>query len=122
MKIKKLTAFFLAATMLLLTLLSGCSKDREAAVNDQDTGETAATKAESREEGSSKPLEVTFWTLSTRQEAVDPIVKAFNTANNNIKVAVSYYDTDGMKDACKVAATAETLPDMWFHEGDSKRY
>ena len=63
----------------------------------------------------SAATEVSFWTLSTRQNAVEPIVEAFNEANPDIKVTASFYDTDGIKDACKVAASSDTLPSMWFN-------
>lgn len=63
--------------------------------------------------------EVSFWTLNTRQAAVEPIAEAFNEANSDIKVTVSFYDTDGIKDACKVAASSDTLPSMWFNWGGS---
>lgn len=67
----------------------------------------------------SAATEVTFWTLNTRQEAVEPIVEAFNKANDDVKVTASFYDTDGIKDACKVAASSDTLPSMWFNWGGS---
>ncbi len=63
--------------------------------------------------------EITFWPLTTRQAAIDPIVESFQEANPDIKVTVSYFDTDGIKDACKVAASSKTLPDMWFNWGGS---
>ena len=65
----------------------------------------------------SAATEVSFWTLNTRQNAVEPIVEAFNEANPDIKVTASFYDTDGIKDACKVAASSDTLPSMWFNWG-----
>ena len=49
-------------------------------------------------------VEVTFWTLNGRMDAIDPLTEEFNAAHDNIKVTVAYYDTDGIKDACKVAA------------------
>ncbi len=67
----------------------------------------------------SAATEVTFWTLNTRQEAVEPIVEAFNEANEDIKVTAAFYDTDGIKDACKVAASSDSLPHMWFNWGGS---
>lgn len=67
----------------------------------------------------SAATELTFWTLNTRQEAVEPIVEAFNEANEDIQVTASFYDTDGIKDACKVAASSDSLPDMWFNWGGS---
>lgn len=63
--------------------------------------------------------EITFWTLNTRQAAVEPIVEAFNAENEDINVTASFYDTDGLKDACKVAASSDTLPSMWFNWGGS---
>lgn len=67
----------------------------------------------------SAATEVTFWTLSTRQEAVEPVIEAFNAANPDIVVTGAFYDTDGIKDACKVAASSDTLPHMWFNWGGS---
>ncbi len=119
MKIKKITALLLAAAMFLSAFLSACGKDSSSGAEDKDTKDTAAAQTGSVKEDSGSPVEVSFWTLSTRQEAVEPIVEAFNAAGNNIKVTASYYDTDGIKDACKVAASSETLPDMWFNWGGS---
>lgn len=67
----------------------------------------------------SAATEISFWTLNTRQGAVEPIVEAFNAENEDIKVTASFYDTDGIKDACKVAASSDTLPSMWFNWGGS---
>ena len=64
-------------------------------------------------------VEVSFWTLSTRQGAVNPIVEEFNAANPDIKVTASFFDVDGLKDALKVAASSDTLPNMWFNWGGS---
>jgi raffinose/stachyose/melibiose transport system substrate-binding protein len=55
--------------------------------------------------------------LSTRQNAVEPIIKVFNTANPDIEVKAAFYSTDGIKDACKVAASSGALPNMWFNWG-----
>lgn len=67
----------------------------------------------------SAATELTFWTLNGRTEAVDAAVAKFNEANPDIVVTPSYYDTDGIKDACKVAASSDTLPSMWFNWGGS---
>ncbi len=60
---------------------------------------------------------VVFWTLSTRQNAVEPVIKAFNAANPDIEVKAAFYSTDGIKDSCKVAASSGALPNMWFNWG-----
>lgn len=117
MKMKKVMVFLLALVMLVSTLLTGCGSK---ATSDETAKETNTAATGDTAEGSGNGVqEVTFWTLSTRQEAVDPIVEAFNAANKDVKVTVSYYDTDGIKDACKVAATSGTLPNMWFNWGGS---
>jgi raffinose/stachyose/melibiose transport system substrate-binding protein len=82
-------------------------------------GSTALTAAGARETPSAGKTRITFWTLSGRQDAVEPIIKEFNAKNPDIEVVAAFYDTDGIKDACKVAASANTLPNMWFNWGGS---
>ena len=60
-------------------------------------------------------IDLTFWTLQGRSDAYDVLTEEFNAAHDDINVTVSYFDTDGIKDACKVAASSDTLPDMWFN-------
>lgn len=114
MKAKKLIALVLAFAMTFSLALTGCGGDSG------NSGEESTGSGGSADSGSAGgATEVTFWTLNTRQNAVDPIVEEFNSAHDDIKVTVSYYDTDGIKDACKVAASSKTLPNMWFNWGGS---
>lgn len=100
----------MASAMVISMALSGCGSDGGSETKESSTqGEGAKSGA----------TEVTFWTLNTRQNAVDPIVEEFNKQNEDVHVTVSYYDTDGIKDACKVAASSKTLPNMWFNWGGS---
>lgn len=65
-------------------------------------------------------MELSFWTLQGRADAYDVLTEEFNAAHEGeIHVTVSYFDTDGIKDACKVAASSDTLPSMWFNWGGS---
>lgn len=64
-----------------------------------------------------EPVDLSFWYLQTRQEGTDALTKIFNDANPNINVTVSYYDTDGIKDACKTASQSGSMPSMWFNWG-----
>lgn len=80
---------------------------------------TLSAKGESEKAAATRKTEITFWTLSTRQNAVEPIVKEFNAKNPDIKVTAAFFDTDGIKDACKVAASSKTLPNIWFNWGGS---
>ncbi len=110
MKIKKVMALTMASAMVITMALSGCGND-----SSSESKESSSSGDGSK----SGAAEVTFWTLNTRQNAVDPIVEEFNKANEDVHVTVSYYDTDGIKDACKVAASSKTLPNMWFNWGGS---
>ncbi|HHV13715.1 MAG TPA: extracellular solute-binding protein [Clostridiales bacterium] len=118
MKAKKGMAFLLAVMMLVTMVLAGCGNNG-AGTETTGTTDTEVTASGKSSGSSGGVTEVTFWTLNTRQNAVDPIVEAFNSQNKDIKVTVAYYDTDGIKDACKVAASSGTLPNMWFNWGGS---
>lgn len=111
MKAKRLFTLALASMMIVSSLLAGCGGDSGTGGNDSsEKGSSAAP---------GNVTEVTFWALSTRQEAIEPIVEAFNSQHEDMKVTASFYDTDGIKDACKVAASSKTLPNMWFNWGGS---
>jgi raffinose/stachyose/melibiose transport system substrate-binding protein len=127
---KKLVTRLLSAALIggmLAGMLTGCGSS-----SSSSEGSTASSAEES---GSSDdvdlseieaiadvgydgdPIELTFWTLQTRQEGTDIVTEIFNEANPNINVTVSYYDTDGIKDACKTAAQSGSMPSFWFNWG-----
>lgn len=100
----KLISLLLTGTVLISSLLTGCG--------------SAETKSTASSNNSNK-TSVSFWALNTKQRALDPIVEKFNEDNEDVEVKVSYYDVDGIKDSCKVAASSNTLPTMWFNWGGS---
>lgn len=108
---------------LAVTMMSGCKNSSGDATSTKGKeGANQSVESEVPADGGSgtqEKVDVTFWTLNTRQGAVDPIVEEFNRTQENINVTVAYYDTDGIKDACKVAASSKTLPNMWFNWGGS---
>ena len=55
--------------------------------------------------------------MQTRQKALDALTEKWNTDHPDKKVTVSYYDTDGIKDACKTASQSDSMPSMWFNWG-----
>lgn len=112
MKAKKLMALTLASAMTLSLALTGCGGS-----SSSDEGNTADGNTDSGSAGGA--TEVTFWTLNSRQNAVEEIAEEFNNTQDEVHVTVSFYDTDGIKDACKVAASSKTLPNMWFNWGGS---
>lgn len=121
MRTRKITALLLSATILSTLGLTGCGSG---STGSQTTGGTASEGAKTdtqaqAQTASGGATELTFWNLSTRQNAIEPIVAEFNQANPDIHVTVSFFNTDGIKDACKVAASSNTLPSMWFNWGGS---
>lgn len=38
--------------------------------------------------------EITYWAMSTQQDNYETVVEAFNKENKDIKVNISYHDTD----------------------------
>lgn len=139
--VKKLLAMVLAGTM-AASLLAGCggssssggdSSSGGAADSSGGAADSSGGAADSSGGDSGKdmseveaiadigydgdPIELSFWYLQTRQEGTDALTEIFNKANPNVKVTVSYYSTDGIKDSCKTAAQSGSMPSMWFNWG-----
>ena len=114
MKAKRIMALAAISSVILSMFLGGCGNDSEEKENvKQEENTEQNTEKEKEKESDDKVTEVTFWGLS-QQENYEPIAEAFNEEHKNIRVKISNYDTDGIKDACKVAASSKTLPNMWF--------
>ena len=60
-------------------------------------------------------IELTYWAHSGTKDSVEPLTAAYMAEHPNVKINVSYYATDNIKDALKVAATSNTLPRLWFN-------
>jgi raffinose/stachyose/melibiose transport system substrate-binding protein len=69
------------------------------------------------EEKTAGRIPLTIWNLADRRGGMDPLIQEFRAKNPDIEVTAAYYSTDGIKDACKVAASSRTLPEMWFNWG-----
>ena len=117
-------------TTLGLSLLVGCGSSSDGSgesttdssstsVVSADVDNDALTQAAQKygAEYTGDAVDLSFWYLSTRQEGTDELVKIWNEQNPNAQITVSYYDTDGIKDACKTAAQSGSMPSMWFNWG-----
>jgi len=103
------------ACIMLISVFAGCGS-----ANTDSGKDTTATPDEKPVSDSTKEkVSVTLWTLSTKQSALEPITEKFNEENPDYEVTVSYFGTDALKDACKVAASSGTLPNVWFNFGGS---
>lgn len=106
---KKIIALMLVAAM-SAAMFAGCGNNKTEKNNSDGSEKTASSEEQ---------VDITYWTLGTRQESMEQIVSEFNEEYPNINIIFSYYDTDAIKDACKVAAQADNLPDMWYNWGQS---
>ncbi len=66
-----------------------------------------------------EPVEISFWSLAQRKDFEDEIIAAYMEENPNVTITPTYYSTDDIKANLKVAASSNTLPDMWYNWGGS---
>lgn len=129
MKLKKLAALTMVCTMAASAALTGCGSSKDSGSAGTAPGTTApggnaaaepeTSAAETAGKSGGKAMELTYWTLESRKEAAEPIVEEWNSTHDDVKIVLSAYSTDGIKDACKVAASSKTLPNMWHNWGGS---
>lgn len=62
---------------------------------------------------------VDVWFGSDAMEQKESIVAQFNESQDEVEVVAAFYDTDGLKDALKIAASSNTLPQAWRTYGGS---
>lgn len=85
-------------------LAAGCSSQTG---NSPDSGVTP-----------SETTTVSLWIIDDHLW-IDGAVEDFNNSHDDIRIEVSKYGVDPLKEALKVAANSKTLPDMWFTWGGS---
>lgn len=115
MKLKRTLSLALSA-LVMVSALTACGGN-SSSTGSSNTGSNSASNNQSA--SNSQKIQVSFWTLNTRQTAVDEAIKEFREKNPNISVTASYASTDGQKQNLKVAASSNTLPSMWFNWGGS---
>ena len=67
------------------------------------------------ETASDEEVTLTFWTPTWRKDAESQIIEDFMAENPNITIEPTYYSTDDIKTNTKIAASSDTLPDMWYN-------
>lgn len=117
MKSKKMTALLLTVVTAATFMFAGCGGEGNT-VGDA-AGENSAGNEQENSETAGEKLQINVWFGSDAMSQKESIVAEFNEANDEIEVVASFYDTDGMKDALKVAASSGTLPDTWRTYGGS---
>lgn len=112
---KKKTLSLLLCLVMLVTLVTGCTKDDGTNTETDKPSESQETKAPSVEK--EETVTITLWTLSSRTDGLEEIRDDFNAAYPNIKLEVAYADGSTHQNNLKVAAAAGTLPTFWFNWG-----
>jgi raffinose/stachyose/melibiose transport system substrate-binding protein len=60
---------------------------------------------------------ITFWDLPDQKVVLAPMIADFQAANPNITVDEVTYQVDPFKQALKIGASSNTMPDVWFNWG-----
>lgn len=128
---KKVICMLLALVM-MLTVFVGCAKSGESQTADTPTQANAPESAEAESskdadsdesanqpEASAEPITLTFWTPTWRQAAEEAIIADFMEKHPNIKIEATYLSSADIKTNTKIAASSNTLPDMWYNWGGS---
>lgn len=111
MKGKRMFAMGLIVVTLVSSMLTGCGSGGSSS---ESTDQSAQSK---KPQGEKTTINV--WFGSDAMEQKESIVAEFNEMQDDIEVVAAYYDTDGLKDALKIAASSGTLPDTWRTYGGS---
>jgi raffinose/stachyose/melibiose transport system substrate-binding protein len=114
---KKILAL-MVVFLLVVSAFAGCGSNNSSADNNSEA-QSNGSQDSSPNSDSTEKTELTFWELSSKQEALEQMVEEFNSTHSDIEVTVSYFEVDGIKDSLKVAASSNTLPNMWFNWGGS---
>lgn len=62
---------------------------------------------------------IELWVLNDQDKMYEPLIRDFVAENPNIEIKISTRTTDGHKEGLKVAASSNTLPNLWFNWGGS---
>ncbi|HZH60877.1 MAG TPA: extracellular solute-binding protein, partial [Metabacillus sp.] len=89
-------------TVLVLSILSACSSKGSESANSSESG---------------NKITVDFWGLDAQKRLYETVVEEFEKEHPEIDINFSTRTTDAHKEGLKVAASSDTLPDIWFTWG-----
>lgn len=118
----------LLALLMMLAVFAGCAKQSKTQTTDTPAQTDTQTPAETTDEpapaedtadqpASEEPITLTFWTPTWRQAAEEAIIADFEAKYPNIKIEATYLSSADIKTNTKIAASSNTLPDMWYNWG-----
>ncbi len=89
-------------TVLVLSILSACSSKSSESANSSESGDK---------------ITVEFWGLDTQKRIYEPVIEDFEKDHPEIDISYSTRTVDAHKEGLKVAASSDTMPDVWFNWG-----
>ena len=102
---KKRMLASVSSLLLVGSILAGCSS------------KDSSTAADNSKDGK---IQISVWGLKDQDTSyIKPMITDFEKENPKIDVKVTDYTTDSIKEALKVAASSNTMPDTWFTWGGS---
>ncbi|TWE09118.1 carbohydrate ABC transporter substrate-binding protein (CUT1 family) [Neobacillus bataviensis] len=102
---KKRMLASVSSLLLVGGLLAGCSS------------KDSSTAADTSKDGK---IQISVWSLQSQDKTfLNSVYKDFEKENPKIDLKVNEYTVDSMKEALKVAASSNTMPDTWFTWGGS---
>jgi len=115
LKMKKVGALILLLTLVISTVLSGCSSKESSNGGEQAAGE--------QKSGEKITLTFMYSGQPQEQEAYKKVVKKFEEANPNVKVNVVVTAGDQYATKLQAAIAGRKVPDVFFfNPGDLKAY
>lgn len=121
---KKTIMSLLLVVAMMFGILTGCAKKEEPIKESQQSEQTAMEEQSQKEsqtneetETTDQQITLTFWTPSWRQATEEPLIADFMEKYPNIKIEATYMSSEDIKANTKIAASSNTLPDMWYNWG-----
>ena len=100
---------------LLMTMLAGCGGGSTPSTTTPATNAPETTQAAPETTGSiGEDVTLTFWSPTWHQDADEAVIRDFTALYPNIHIEPTFYSTNDIKANLKVAASSDTMPDMWY--------
>ena len=66
-----------------------------------------------------EPVELSFWSIASRKDVEENVIAAYQEAHPDVTITATFYSTDDIKTNLKIAASSNSMPDMWYNWGGS---
>lgn len=113
----KRTLCLLVSLLTALTCLTACSAGTSAQPDGSAPPSGSQSETASPGDATEASQEISFWTLTSYQDAAEQVLDLFQKEHPEITVNVTLNGGDPHKNNLMVAAASNTMPDIWFNWG-----